>query len=60
MFKALGVLLALYTLYAALQGQVYAKSGIWGKMIVRRARPTYFWAVIVCYAGLSVALLAIF
>lgn len=31
MFKALGLLVALYTLYSVVKGEVYAKSGVWGK-----------------------------
>ena len=60
MFKMLGVLLALYTLYAALKGEVYAKSGAWGKTVSRHGSPEYFWLVIAIYAVLSVALLALF
>ena len=30
MFEALGVLVGAYALYAAVQGEVYAKSGPWG------------------------------
>ncbi len=60
MFKLLGALLALYTLFAAAQGEVYAKSGVWGRTITRLDSPRYFWVVIGIYAALSVALLTIF
>jgi len=60
MFKGLGVLLAIYTLYAICQGRVFAKSGVWGKTISRAASPHYFWAVIAVYSLLSLALLTIF
>ena len=60
MFKALGVLVGLYTLYAALNGSVYAKSGPGGRRISRDEEPRDFWTVIVVYAGLSLALLTIF
>jgi len=60
MFKMLGVLVGLYTLYAAMNGKVYAKSGAWGRSVSRVDSPEYFWVVIAIYAGLSVALIAIF
>jgi hypothetical protein len=60
LFKFLGVLLAIYTAYAAYRGEVYARSRWWGKTIERDAQPTYFWVVIVIYFGLSVALLTVF
>ena len=62
MFKALGLVVALYTLWAAIDGKVYAKqSGLrGGRHIVKADEPRYFWAVIAIYAGLSVALLTVF
>lgn len=60
MFKALGLLVALYTLYAALKGEVYAKSGAWGKTVSRAESPEYFWVVIAIYAALALALVTIF
>ena len=60
MFKALGLLVALYTVYAALTGAVYARSGPGGRVVARAESPEYFWIVIVIYAGLSVALLTVF
>ena len=60
MFKVLGALVALYTVYAAIDGKVYAKSGAWGRTISRTDSPEYFWIVIAVYAGLSVALLTVF
>lgn len=59
MFKILGTLVALYTAYAAVTGQVYAKSGPWGRTVSRMDTPAYFWVVIAIYAGLSVALITI-
>jgi len=59
-FKILGVLIGLYTLYAAIHGEVYAKSGAWGRTISRVDSPEYFWVVITIYAGLSVALTTVF
>lgn len=60
MFKLLGALLALYTLFAGLRGEVFAKSGIRGRTIARDASPRYFWIVIGIYAALSLALLTVF
>jgi hypothetical protein len=60
MFKAIGILVALYTAYSAARGKVYAKSGVGGRLVARRDSPHYFWTVIVIYAGLSVALMTVF
>jgi hypothetical protein len=59
-FKAIGIVVALYTLYAAVFGRVYAKSGPGGRTVSREETPGYFWTVIAIYAGLSVALLTVF
>lgn len=60
MFKALGLLVALYTLYSVVKGEVYAKSGAWGKTVSRAESPEYFWVVIAIYAALALALVTIF
>jgi hypothetical protein len=60
MFKALGVLLAGYTLYAALRGAVYAKAGPAGRLVTREESSGYFWTVIAIYSALSLALLTVF
>lgn len=60
MFKLIGVLLALYTTYAAIGGQVHAKSGIRWRTVLKAETPGYFWTVIVIYAGLSLALITVF
>lgn len=57
MFKAIGVLLAIYTAYAAWRGEVMAKSGPSGRSVQREDEPAYFWTVIGIYAVLSLALL---
>jgi len=59
-FQTLGALLGLYTLYAAISGKVYAKSGPWGRTVAREQSPTYFWVVIAIYAGVALALAAVF
>jgi hypothetical protein len=56
----LGILVALYTAYAAMNGEVYARSGPWGRIVSRDESPGYFWVVITIYAGLSVALMTVF
>ncbi len=60
MFAIIGVLVAIYTGYAAVTGEVYAKSGPGARRVSRDDSPGYFWAVIGIYAGLSVALMTIF
>lgn len=60
MFKVLGVVVGLYTLYSAFSGSVYAKSGPGGNAVSRQESPKYFWVVIAIYAGLSAALLFFF
>ena len=60
LFKALGILVALYTIYAVRRGEVYAKSGVRGRTVSRDDSPGYFWVVIMIYAGLSVALVTVF
>lgn len=60
MFKALGVVVALYAVYAAVKGEVYAKAGPSGRVVSRADSPEYFWVVIAIYAGLSIALITVF
>jgi hypothetical protein len=60
MFRALGVLVCLYAIYAAMSGRVYAKSGAWGRTVSRRDSPEYFWVVVVIYAGVGIALITVF
>lgn len=60
MFKILGVSVLLHAVFAALKGEVHAKSGAWGRTVSRTSSPEYFGAVIAIYACLGVALIAIF
>jgi len=60
MFKALGVIVAVYTLYSAQRGEVYARHRAWGRWIRRSEEPRYFWVVIGIYGLLSLALMFIF
>lgn len=57
--EILGALVALYAAYAAWKGEVYAKSGVWRKVVSREESPSYFWIVIAIYACLGVALMTI-
>ena len=56
MFKALGALVLLYAAYAAVTGEVYAKSGVGGRRVSRDDSPRYFWVVVVIYLGLGLAM----
>ena len=60
MFKLLGALLALYTIYAAARGEVVAKAGPGARTVMRDESPRYFWCVIIIYAGLALALAFLF
>ncbi|MGR9087025.1 MAG: hypothetical protein ACU841_08130 [Gammaproteobacteria bacterium] len=60
MFKLLGILVALYTFQSIHKGEVFAKSGLWGRTVSKSNSPGYFWLVIAIYAGLSAALLTVF
>jgi hypothetical protein len=60
MFAVAGVGLALYTLYAAVRGRVWSKSGANARAISRDIAPDQFWIAIAIYAGLSLALMFFF
>ena len=60
MFKILGIIVGLYTLYAVVTGQVIARSGALGKRYFRDETPRTFWTVIVVYTLLTIALLTVF
>jgi hypothetical protein len=60
MFRLLGVLVALYTLYSTLRGEVYARFGAGGRAVSKVEEPGWFWTTIVIYAGLSLALMFVF
>ena len=60
MFKILGILVGLYTIYSIVTGSVYAKSGPGGRTVDRQESPEYFWVVIAIYSCLTVALLVYF
>ncbi|MCW5569619.1 MAG: hypothetical protein KIT78_00825 [Steroidobacteraceae bacterium] len=59
-FQALGVLLAIYVLYAIASGTVYAKDK-WSYSAIRRDEtPGRYWTVIGIYVGLGLALYFVF
>lgn len=60
MFKVLGALLALYTIYAVIKGEVVAKAGPGARTVAREESPRYFWCVVAIYAGLALALAFLF
>lgn len=60
MFIYLGILVGMYTTYAACTGSVYARRGAWGAMVLRDESPFNFWSIIICYALLSIAMIVIF
>lgn len=60
MFKVLGILLAVYAVFAIYRGEVYAKSGTSGKTVDRSTSPKYFWVVICIYSGLAMLLISAF
>lgn len=60
MFALLGIGVLAYVAYALATGEVYAKSGWRGRRVTHADSPGYFAAVIVIYALLGVALLAVF
>ena len=60
LFQTLGVLLAIYVIYAIASGRVHTKDHWKGATLERDAQPGQYWTVIVIYAGLSLALYFVF
>ncbi|MEZ5436191.1 MAG: hypothetical protein R3E67_06585 [Pseudomonadales bacterium] len=60
MFKMIAAVVALYVAYSIFRGEVFVKSGVWGKSLSREESPTEFWLAIVIYAGLAIALATVF
>jgi len=59
-FKILGILVALYVVYALAAGHVYAKRGPWGALSKRTEDAFNYWAAVIVYACLSTALIFVF
>lgn len=60
MFRALGVFVLLYVIYALYRGEVYARQRWSGRRVFWDQSPGYFSAVIAVYILLGVALLFVF
>lgn len=60
LFKLLGVLVAGYVVFALARGEIYAKSGIWGRTYRRDDDATKFWTTVVVYSLLAIALVVVF
>jgi hypothetical protein len=61
-FKLLGIAVAIYVVFAAFDGRVYAERA-WLRrpsMVERSAEPRWFWTVIAIYGALAVALITVF
>ncbi len=59
-FKLLGFMVFAYTVYAIIQGRIYARSGLGGKLIDKNETPDSFWLTVVVYFILSIALCTVF
>ena len=62
MFKLLGIAVAVYVVFAAFDGRVYAERA-WLRRpsrVERSAEPRWFWTVIAIYGALAVALITVF
>ena len=62
MFKLLGIAVAIYVVFAAFDGRIYAERA-WlrrASMVERSAEPRWFWTVIAIYGALAVALITVF
>ena len=55
MFKGIGVLVFLYSVYCLFTGEVYAKSGASGRTVYKAEEPGSYWTIVVIYFGLSIA-----
>ncbi len=59
-FQTLGVLLAIYVIYAIASGAVHTKDKWRGATVRRDESPGQFWVIVAIYAGLSLALYFVF
>lgn len=57
MFHLLAALLALYVARCLATGEVFAKSGPWGRTFRREDQSFEYWSSIVVYTGIVLALL---
>lgn len=47
--KGVSIMLALYGVYGMVTGQIYAKSGMSYRQVLRDEEPISFWLVCICY-----------
>lgn len=59
-FQILGMCVAGYVAYSFMAGEVYAKSGVWGRTFRRDAEPWRYWGAIISYSALALALIFLF
>lgn len=57
MFRLGGLLLAGYIARCLVRGEVFAKSGVWGKACHRGEQPFEYWSTMAVYTCLTLALL---
>ncbi len=59
-FQILGVCAASYVVYSFMTGEVYVKSGLWGRTFRRDEEPWKYWGAIIPYSVLAIALIFFF
>ena len=55
LFKGIGLLVFIYSLYCLFAGEMYVKDKWFGRTVKQSEEPGYFRTVIVCYIAVSVA-----
>jgi hypothetical protein len=60
LFKVLGVLVGAYAGYGLFTGEIYGRSGVWGRTFRRDEDRFGCWSAIVAYAVLALMLLFLF
>lgn len=60
MFKILGLLLFCYVIYGLVTGDIYGRSGVWGKTYRRENNALGYWSAISAYILLTLALIFFF
>jgi hypothetical protein len=60
LFKLLGVLVVCYVAYGFRSGEIYARSGAWGRTFRRDENAFGYWSAMASYGVLAVLLLFVF
>jgi len=60
LFKLLGVLVGAYAGYGLYSGEIYGRSGVWGRTFRRDEDRLGYWSAIVAYVVLALMLLFLF